>query len=161
MAVRDYLNGTIRKHEETRPDKEDDRTRHIDALSAHDEPVFLTVPRATGDRRRGARGRAAAPEVDFPSTDGVAHTLWVLPRATGQHIAALFGAVPRLYVADGHHRSAAAARVHALRAATPGEHDVFPVVVFPHDQVQILTPTTACPQPGGPLPAHCSRRSAR
>ena len=153
VAVRDYLDGTIRKHEETRPDKEDDRTRHIDALSAHDEPVFLTYRARPAIDAAVREATHAAPALDFASPDGVRHTLWVLPRATGEHIATLFGAVPALYVADGHHRSAAAARVHALRAGTPGEHDVFLAVVFPHDQVQILAYNRLLRDPAGRSPA--------
>ena len=138
VPVQEYLDGTIKKHENTRPDKEDDRTRHIDTLGAHDEPVFLTyraVPAIDAAVRDAER---AAPEVDFVAPDGVRHALWVLPREAGENIATLFRAVPALYVADGHHRSAAAARVHAQRQGSAGEHDVFLAVMFPHDQVQIL-----------------------
>jgi uncharacterized protein (DUF1015 family) len=153
VTVREYLDGTIRKHENTRPDKENDRTRHIDVLGAHDEPVFLTyraVPEIDAALHDAAR---AAPEIDFTAPDGVRHTLWVLPPAAGWHIAALFRAVPALYIADGHHRSAAAARVHALRNGTLGEHDVFLAVVFPHDQVQILPYNRLVRDPMGRSPA--------
>ena len=153
VAVRDYLDDTIKKHENTRPEKEDDRTRHIDALSAHDEPVFLTYRARPAIDAAVREAMRAAPAVDFSSSDGVRHTLWVLPRATGEHIAALFGAVPALYVADGHHRSAAAARVHALRAGTPGEHDVFLAVIVPHDQVQILAYNRLLRDPADRSPA--------
>ncbi len=137
-AVDEYDSDVIRKHEKTRADKEDDRVRHIDTLSAHDEPVFLTyravreIDRAVEDVKRGA------PEVDLVTSDGVGHQLWIVSAATGAHIAALFRAVPTLYVADGHHRSAAASRVHARRRGEPGEHGAFLAVVFPHDQMQIL-----------------------
>ena len=137
-AVDEYDRDVIRKHEKTRADKEDDRVRHIDTLSAHDEPVFLTyravreIDRAVEDVKRGA------PEVDLVTSDGVGHRLWIVSAATGAHIAALFRAVPTLYVADGHHRSAAASRVHARRRGEPGEHGAFLAVVFPHDQMQIL-----------------------
>jgi uncharacterized protein (DUF1015 family) len=140
VPVRDYLDGSILKHENTRPDKEDDRTRHIDALGAHDEPVFLTYrARPAIDAALREATQRAAPEVDFVAGDGVRHCLWPLPGDAAERIARLFESeVPALYVADGHHRSAAAARVHALREGRPGEHDVFPAVLFPHDQVQIL-----------------------
>ncbi len=137
-SVDEYQRDLVKKHEKTRPDKEDDRTRHIDALGAHDEPVFLTyraVPEIDATVGEVTRG---APEYDLTTADGVEHRLWVVPAAAGRRIEELFRAVPALYVADGHHRSAAAARVHALRRGRPGEHDVFMAVVFPHDQMQIL-----------------------
>jgi uncharacterized protein (DUF1015 family) len=76
--------------------------------------------------------------VDLVTADGVSHRLWVVPPEAGRTIAALFREVEALYVADGHHRSAAASRVHAARRGQPGEHGVFMAVVFPHDQMQIL-----------------------
>ena len=153
VPVREYLDGTIKKHENTRPDKEDDRTRHIDALSAHDEPVFLTYRARPAIDAAVREATRAAPAVDFVSPDGVRHTLWVLPREAGEHMTTLFGSVPALYVADGHHRSAAAARVHALRAGSPGEHGVFLAVIFPHDQVQILAYNRLVRDPAGRAPA--------
>jgi uncharacterized protein (DUF1015 family) len=137
-SVDEYLRDVIRKHEKTRPDKEDDRTRHIDALSAHDEPVFLTYLARPEIDAAVEAVKGAPPEYDFATADGVEHRLWVVPDCAGAELARLFGEVPVLYVADGHHRSAAAARVHAARAGLPGEHDVFLAVVFPHDQMQIL-----------------------
>src|SRR5512142_208302 len=137
-SVDEYDRDVIKKHEKTRADKEDDRVRHIDTLSAHDEPVFLTyravpeIDRAIEDVKRGT------PEVDLVTPDGVAHQLWVVPPEIGARLEALFRAVPSLYVADGHHRSAAASRVHARRKGQPGEHGAFLAVVFPHDQMQIL-----------------------
>jgi uncharacterized protein (DUF1015 family) len=137
-SVEEYVSDAIKKHEKTRPDKEDDRTRHIDTLSAHDEPVFLTY-RSRGEIDAEIEAvKRGAPEYDLTTPDGVEHKLWVVPADAGQRIEAAFRAVPALYVADGHHRSAAAARVHALRAGKPGEHDAFLAVVFPHDQMQIL-----------------------
>ncbi len=137
-SVEEYDRDLIRKHEKTRADKEDDRVRHIDALSAHDEPVFLTYRARAAIDAAVAEVRAAAPEVDLVTADGVSHRLWVVPAAAGQALVALFREVPTLYVADDHHRSAAASRVHAARAGQPGEHGVFLAVVFPHDQMQIL-----------------------
>jgi uncharacterized protein (DUF1015 family) len=137
-SVEEYVADVIKKHEKTRADKEDDRTRHIDTLSAHDEPVFLTYrARADIDREVEAVKRGA-PEYDLTTADGVEHVLWVVGPEAGARIEEAFRAVPALYVADGHHRSAAAARVNALRAGKPGEHDAFLAVVFPHDQMQIL-----------------------
>jgi uncharacterized protein (DUF1015 family) len=137
-SVAEYDADTIKKHEKTRADKEDDRVRHIDTLSAHDEPVFLTYRAVREIDAATEEAKRPAPEVDLVTADGVAHQLWVVPPALGARIEALFGAVPALYVADGHHRSAAASRVHARRKGTPGEHDAFLAVVFPHDQMQIL-----------------------
>jgi uncharacterized protein (DUF1015 family) len=140
-AVDAYRDGAIKRHELTRADKEDDRTQHIDALSANDEPVFLTY------RARDALDvlvealTSGTPDVDFASEDGVRHTVW---RVQGDDATRLAGELRRLttlYIADGHHRSAAAARVQALRrsrGAPPGEADWFLAVVFPHDQMQIL-----------------------
>jgi uncharacterized protein (DUF1015 family) len=137
-SVEEYVRDVIKKHEKTRADKEDDRTRHIDTLSAHDEPVFLTyLARRELDDEIG-RVQQGEPEYDLATPDGVEHRLWVVTPEAGARIEALFREVPALYVADGHHRSAAAARVHAQRAGQAGEHDVFLAVVFPHDQMQIL-----------------------
>ena len=137
-SVEEYDRDLVKKHEKTRPDKEDDRTRHIDVLSAHDEPVFLTYRAVPAIDRAVTQASGGAPEYDLTTADGVEHRLWVAPPEAGRRIEELFRAVPALYVADGHHRSAAASRVHALRKGKPGEHGVFLAVVFPHDQMQIL-----------------------
>jgi uncharacterized protein (DUF1015 family) len=137
-SVDEYDRDVIRKHEKTRADKEEDRVRHIDALSAHDEPVFLTYRAVPAIDRAVEEVKRAAPEYDLVTPDGVAHQLWVVPAAAGARIGEQFGGVPALYVADGHHRSAAASRVHARRRGQPGEHGGFLAVVFPHDQMQIL-----------------------
>jgi len=137
-AVDEYDRDIIRKHEKTRADKEDDRVRHIDTLSAHDEPVFLTYRASAEIDRAVEEVKRAEPEYDLVTADGVGHQLWVVPPSAGARIAALFGQVPALYVADGHHRSAAASRVHARRRGQAGEHGAFLAVVFPHDQMQIL-----------------------
>jgi uncharacterized protein (DUF1015 family) len=137
-SVDEYDRDLVKKHEKTRADKEDDRTRHIDVLSAHDEPVFLTH-RAVADIDRAVSAvTRGAPEYDLTTADGVEHRLWVAPAEAGRRIEDLFRAVPALYVADGHHRSAAASRVHAARKGKAGEHGFFLSVIFPHDQMQIL-----------------------
>jgi uncharacterized protein (DUF1015 family) len=152
-SVDEYDRDVIKKHEKTRADKEEDRVRHVDTLSAHDEPVFLTyravpeIDRAVEEVKRGP------PEYDLVTADGVAHQLWVVPPDAGARIEALFRAVPALYVADGHHRSAAASRVHARRAGQPGEHGAFLAVVFPHDQMQILAYNRLVRDPRGRPPA--------
>jgi uncharacterized protein (DUF1015 family) len=137
-SVTEYDADLIKKHEKTRADKEDDRTHHVDEMGAHDEPVFLTYRASKEIDLAVAEVMRGAPEYDLTTQDGVEHRLWVVPEETSRRIADLFRAVPALYVADGHHRSAAASRVHALRQGRPGEHDRFLAVVFPHDQMQIL-----------------------
>jgi uncharacterized protein (DUF1015 family) len=137
-SVAEYDADVIKKHEKTRADKEDDRTRHIDEMGAHDEPVFLTYRAAKAIDGVVAEVMRGPPEYDMKTQDEVEHRLWVAGSEASRRIGELFRAVPALYVADGHHRSAAASRVHALRKGKPGEHDRFLAVVFPHDQMQIL-----------------------
>ncbi len=137
-SVDEYDRDLVKKHEKTRADKEDDRVRHIDTLAAHDEPVFLTYRASREIDRAVEEVKRAAPEFDLVTPDGVGHQLWVVPPEAGARIEALFRAVAALYVADGHHRSAAASRVHARRRGQPGDHGAFLAVVFPHDQMQVL-----------------------
>ena len=140
-SVDGYLRGAIKRHELTRPDKEDDRTRHIDALSANDEPVFLAYRARAELDRHLVRLAERPPEMDFATEDGVQHTVWRLPPTENAALEALLVELEALYIADGHHRSAAAARVQALRRARQAgesEADWFLAVVFPHDQLQIL-----------------------
>ena len=137
-SVADYRSGAVAVHEHTRPDKEDDRTEHLAALGAHDEPVFLMYPgRASIDALVAAVTRRA-PDVELRDHDGVEHTLWIVadPTDVGQ-LTAAFADVPTLYVADGHHRSAAAARLHEQAPDLPGS-DAFPVVAFPAEQLTVL-----------------------
>ncbi len=118
VSVDDYDLGRVRIHEFTRPDKELDRVRHIDALGVQDEPVFLIGRRSADVDAIVARVTAREPRVDLVTRDGVGHTLWVVDDPA--EVAALHRAFDEsgpLYVADGHHRSAAASRVHALRSA--------------------------------------------
>ncbi len=134
----EYLSGVIKKHEFTRPDKEDDRVRHIEALNAQTGPVFLTY-RAVPALHAFIVGKTAgASELDFTAADGVRHTAWTIGDAAGiQFIEGEFARLPFLYIADGHHRSAAAARVFQKRAGS-GQSARFLAVIFPHDQMQIL-----------------------
>jgi uncharacterized protein (DUF1015 family) len=139
VTVADYDADIIKKHEKTRPDKEDDRTKHIDVLGAHDEPVFLTYRADPVVDELVKQVQTSAPYDDFQTADGVRHTLWDIPDAAVAQLEQRFVAdIPYLYVADGHHRSAAASRVHALRAGRTGEHDRFLAVLFPDNQMQIL-----------------------
>ena len=134
----EYLEGVIKKHELTRPDKEDDRVRHIDALNAQTGPAFLVYPSAPEVDTFVKKKLAGQPEIDFMAKDGVRHSSWVIAQADEiALIEAVFARMPCLYIADGHHRSAAAARVFRSRAAA-GSSAWFLAVLFPHDQVQIL-----------------------
>jgi uncharacterized protein (DUF1015 family) len=140
-SVADYDRGLIRKHELTRPDKEDDRTRHIDALGGNDESVFLTYQADPRIDALVANVTTGAPEYDFTSEDQVRHTLWIARGAASEALQAALSRVARLYIADGHHRCAAASRVAKSRRErhAPGNgHEYFLATVFPHDQVQIL-----------------------
>ena len=142
VDVDDYAAARIKKHEFTRPDKEDDRTRHIDVLSAHDEPVFLLHRRDESIAEVIAQVTAGEPEVDFVAPDGVAHTLWVVADAgLIARLAAAFDAIDALYVADGHHRSAAAMRLRDMRRErgdlTP-EAERFLAVVFAEDELNVM-----------------------
>ncbi|HOC57207.1 MAG TPA: DUF1015 family protein [Verrucomicrobiota bacterium] len=134
----DYLEGVIKKHELTRPDKEDDRLRHIQTLESQTGPVFLVYRATPGMDALVARQTAEAPSVDFTAPDGVRHTAWVIAEAAQiRMIEAEFGRMPGLYIADGHHRCAAAARLCQARHGA-GESARFLSVIFPHNQMQIL-----------------------
>lgn len=143
-AVADYLSNRIRRHELTRPDKEDDRVRQIEALNAQTGPVLLAYPSAPELDQLLGEASAGAPAIDIVADTGVRHTIWTIDREEAvNRIVKAFDAVPALYIADGHHRSAAAARVAAARATAGlrnGEngHERFLAVVFPHHQMQIL-----------------------
>ena len=139
VSVADYDARRVRIHEHTRPDKEDDRARHVAALDAQDEPVFLLSRRSAAVDAVVGAVTVRAPQVDLVSRDGVGHTLWVVSDpAEIDALRAAFAVAGDLYVADGHHRSAAASRVHAQRSGQPGTHDGFLAVVFPLDDVHVL-----------------------
>jgi len=134
----EYLRGVIKKHELTRPDKEDDRMRHIETLNAQTGPASLAgrIPVAIDEFI--ARKTAEAPEIDFTAGDGVQHTSWTIRDAKEiRFVQTEFAKVPALYIADGHHRSAAAARVAQKRKGA-GRSGQFLAVIFPHDRMQIL-----------------------
>jgi uncharacterized protein (DUF1015 family) len=134
----DYLHGVIKKHELTHPDKEDDRVRHIEALNAQTGPVFLIYRASQQMDELAAAQTAQAPDTDFTAADGVRHTSWTVRDAGAiAAIRAAFAAMPFLYIADGHHRSAAAARVYQSRRGAGGSGH-FLSVIFPHNQAQIL-----------------------
>ncbi len=143
-SVAAYDADRIKKHEFTRPVKEDDRVRQIDALNAQTGPVFL-VYRSTPEVDDILAAQSdAEPEVDI-TADGVRHQLWVVAdKATTERLSDAFERLGALYVADGHHRSAAASRVAAARREANPDHtgeeayNYFLSVIFPHDQMQIL-----------------------
>jgi len=144
-SVAAYDGDRIKKHEFTRPVKEDDRVRQIDALNAQTGPVFLVYPSTQTIDATLAAISAGAPEADITAVDGVRHEIWpVADAATLGSLTRAFDALPALYVADGHHRSAAASRVAAARRAANPHHtgeepyNYFLAVVFPHTQMQIL-----------------------
>ncbi|MAG59063.1 MAG: hypothetical protein CMJ83_22475 [Planctomycetes bacterium] len=141
-SVDEYDQDLIKKHEKTRPDKEDDRTRHLVTMRAHPGPVFLTY---RADDRIDALVTAAMadpPLYDFVADDGVGHTVWRVDGA--DDLAGAFEAVPCTYVADGHHRTASASRARAAMRDQNQEHDGgeaynrFLAVLFPANQLQIL-----------------------
>lgn len=144
-SIAAYENNLIKKHEFTRPEKEDDRVFHMDTLGAQVGPVFLTYRAQPAIDQLIAQVTATRPEYDFVAPEGIRHVFWVIEDATlAASIEAAFNKVPCLYVADGHHRSAAAARVKNLyRKRNPnhtGEesYNYFLSVLFPDNQMQIL-----------------------
>ena len=138
-SVDEYARDLIKKHEKTRPDKEDDRTRHILALRAQTGPVFLTYRASAAVDEAVDAVTAGAPLFDFTAADGVRHVVWRVAAGATAAIVAAFAAVPALYIADGHHRAASAWRTHqALAAEGPGEHERFLAVAFPDTQMQVL-----------------------
>ncbi len=144
-SVADYDVNRIRKHEYTRPDKEDDRVRQITALNAQTGPVLLAYPHAPEVDALLAAATQGEPDADAISEANVRHTLWVIRDADRiARLTALFDAMPALYIADGHHRSAAASRVCAARRAANPQHtgeeayNYFLAVIFPDHQMRIL-----------------------
>jgi uncharacterized protein (DUF1015 family) len=141
FALDEYESGAIKKHELTRVDKEDDRTRHVLALRAQTGPVFLTYRGAPAVDAAVARVTAQAPLIDFEAVDGVRHTVW---RAQGDDMTALvsaFGDVPALYIADGHHRAASGARARRELAGPSGARgswDGLLAVAFPDREMNVL-----------------------
>ncbi len=143
-SVADYDTNRIRKHEFTRPDKEDDRVRQIDALDAQTGPVLLAYPAAPEVDAILATASAGTPDSDA-ELDGVRHTLWVIRDTAVQvRLTAAFNAMHALYIADGHHRSASASRIAAARKASNPAHtgqepyNYFLSVIFPAHQMKIM-----------------------
>ena len=144
--VDDYMSGKIKKHELTRKDKEDDRMIHVRIQDANIEPVFFAYPDVDEMNKLVADWVAAhAPEYDFVAPDGFGHTFWAITDdAVNARITEIFKNVPAMYVADGHHRTAAAARVGAeKRAQNPNhtgdeEYNYFLAVIFPESQLHVI-----------------------
>lgn len=144
-SIAAYEQGLIKKHEFTRPEKEDDRVNHMVALDAQVGPVFLTYKADPRIDELVIKVTDTAAEYDFTADDGTRHTFWVIEDLElAADLETAFDSVDCLYVADGHHRSAAASRVCHLRQRSNPEHtgdesyNWFLTVVFPHDQMQIL-----------------------
>jgi uncharacterized protein (DUF1015 family) len=144
-SCQDYLDDIIKKHELTRPDKENDRMRHIETLGSQTGPVFLTYRQKEGIDALIAAGMGESPEYDFMTSDGVRHVFYVVDEpGLVIKIQAAFRELDYLYVADGHHRSAAATRIKVKRdrqnprATGREEYNFFLAVIFPHNQVKIL-----------------------
>ena len=142
--VDDYLEGRIKKHELTRRDKEEDRMKHVRVLNANMEPVFFAYPHRDDLDGIIARVCASKPEYDFVAApEGFRHTFWVIDdQATIEQITKIFAQIPAMYIADGHHRSAAAAGVGAEKQKATGdkeaEFNFFLAVCFPDNQLNII-----------------------
>ncbi len=142
-STSEYARGLIKKHELTRTDKEDDRTRHINALNAQSGPVFLACREQPGLLQLFVPPRETQPIYDFVAPDGIAHTVWRISETA--RIVEAFRNVPALYIADGHHRAAGAARVAKERASaadnqndSSGEWNFFLAVIFPAATLKIM-----------------------
>lgn len=144
-SVDAYDNDRIKKHEFTRPVKEDDRVRQVDTLNAQTGPVFLVYPSTDTVDNALLDTAKTAPDVAVTAEDGVKHEMWVVSDpALVSLISESFDAMDAIYVADGHHRSAAGSRVGGARKAANSNHtgdeayNYFLSVIFPHNQMQIL-----------------------
>ncbi|RRD61690.1 DUF1015 domain-containing protein [Tannerella forsythia] len=144
--VEDYMTGKIKKHELTRRDKEEDRMKHVRVNNANIEPVFFAYPENGEIDALVAKYTAGSPEYDFTAAlDGFRHTFWVInDEADIRRITELFATMPAMYIADGHHRSAAAALVGAEKAQQNPNHrgdeeyNYFMAVCFPANQLTII-----------------------
>jgi uncharacterized protein (DUF1015 family) len=138
-SVADYRTNRIRRHELTTPVKEDDRVRQIEAVNAQTGPVMMAYPSAPTIDAMLARAAGRGADVDVTADDGVRHQLWVIAdAATISALTLAFDALPAVYIADGHHRSAAAARVAQARGDSARSAQHFLAVLFPHHEMTIL-----------------------
>lgn len=143
--VNDYMEGRIKKHELTRRDKEEDRMKHVRINNANIEPVFFAFPDNDALEQIIREVTAREPEYDFIAPDGFGHSLWVIEdEDTISKVTEEFAKIPNLYIADGHHRSAAAALVGAEKAANNPSHkgdeeyNYFLAVAFPASHLRII-----------------------
>jgi uncharacterized protein (DUF1015 family) len=155
FSLDEYDRDLIKKHERTRRDKEDDRTRHIVELRAQTGVVFLTYKASEALDRLCRAVTADAPIYDFRADDGIHHTIWAVPPREAAAVVDAFAAIPALYIADGHHRAASAARARAeltSRGDAP-EANSFIAVAFPDDQMHILPYNRVVKDLAGQTPA--------
>jgi uncharacterized protein (DUF1015 family) len=147
FSLDEYDRGVIKKHERTRRDKEDDRTRHMMELCAQTGPVFLTYRASNAIDTLARQACAGEPLFDFEASDDVRHTVWRVGGALRDEVVTAFAQVPALYIADGHHRAASAARtrhewrrrgVKGTALGDGADVDTLLAVAFPHDQVRIV-----------------------
>ncbi len=135
-SVAEYDDGRIARHEYTRPDKEDDRTHHMDVLDAQVGLVFLAFRPTERLSRLLTELSSVAPAWEVTTDDGVIHRLWPVPVERVDDVRAALAALDRLYIADGHHRSAAASRIHAGRGSDASAY--FLAGLYPSDRLQVL-----------------------
>jgi uncharacterized protein (DUF1015 family) len=139
VSLAAYREGRIRKHEQTTPVKETDRVRQIEAVNAHSGPAMMAYPHAPQLDTLLKRASERDPDVSVTAEDGVTHELWVINDAPAiEELTRGFDALPALYIADGHHRIAAASRVSAARANAGASHAYALAVLFPHHELTIL-----------------------
>jgi len=144
-STEDYVNNIIKKHELTRADKEADRIRHVDTLNAHASPVFFTYRHREDIDAVVNKTVETTPEYDFVSDDGISHTLWIMDDPQDiEKITTAFADMDYFYVADGHHRTASAAKVGLLRKEANPQHtgeeeyNFFMTVIFPDNHLHIM-----------------------
>ncbi len=144
-SIDDYLNNVIKKHELTRADKELDRTRHVDSCDANTGPIFLTYPAEEEINAIVAAVTSREPRYDFVADDGIGHIVWIIEDATEvKELVDLFARIKSLYIADGHHRTASAARVGQMRRQAKADYhgeeefNYFLVVIFPDQDLHIM-----------------------
>ena len=168
-SCQEYLSGVIKKHELTRPDKEEDRLRHLETLESQTGPVFLVYRASQAIDRLVASNTGHPPEIDFTAPDGVRHSAWTIADAARiRALEAAFAQIPCLYIADGHHRCAAAARLYQSRQARrstlpagPTQAPSSSALSFPTTRSGFC-PTTAWSKTSTAFrPANCSRNWSR
>ena len=145
VSIEEYNQGLIKKHEFTRPDKENDRSQHIEITNANTGPVFLTFRNDGHFQTQIITIKNQSPDVSFTADDKTIHTLWQIADPDNQEsMSTYFKSIPALYIADGHHRAASASRVQKIRHDANPNHkgdepyNYFLSVIFPHDEMQIM-----------------------